>query len=116
MWAPLQHRGHVAFYERMEIGDWQAMIQLVRDLQSLAVASRLSAFTSLAHFQIATAPSYQECDGHEFISLTWDWPSRLVRVSRGSCDRGWADDLPFETYAPAAAVAAIEPLLHDLLA
>ena len=89
MWAPLQHPGHVEFYEEFHRGrhdsgeDWQPMIRAVQYLQSQPYAPRLFAFTSLAHFHVTTAPSYQEFPGHRTVGITWSFRDRSFHLSFG---------------------------------
>lgn len=70
MWADLRDPGFVEFYR--DLGeDWEPMVHAVQYIQAQPWAESLFAVTSLAHFQITTAPSYAEQDGHRFLILTW---------------------------------------------
>lgn len=115
MWAPLQHPRHVEFYEeyhrdRYHPGeDWQPMIRAVRYLQSQSYAPSLFAFTSLAHFQVTTAPNYAERDGHHWVSVTWNFSRRQFGL-------GYSTDPPniFLSCEETAFPAAVDSLIQRL--
>ena len=93
MWAALQHSCHVEFYEEFHRNrhypdeDWQPMVHAVHYLQSQDYAPSLFAFTSLAHFQVTTSPTYAECDHHHFVCITWSFPERKFRLAYST--GGW---------------------------
>jgi hypothetical protein len=59
------------------------MIRAVRHLQGQQYADRLFAFTSLDHFQVTTAPSYEQLSGHRTVCITWSFRDRTFRLSLG---------------------------------
>ncbi len=68
------------------------MVRAVRYLQSRPYAPALFAFTSLAHFQITTAPSYAECKRHHYVSIIWAFPERQFHLRY--LTRGWTSEQP----------------------
>lgn len=120
MWGPLKSPVYPEFYEDMQRNrrtnseDWTPMIQAVRDLQALPVADSLYAFTSLAHFQITTAPTYEESASHSFIGLVWDCYAHRFRVSYGRCKDGWLD-LPFKDHCSSDLMPSLRPLIERLI-
>lgn len=122
MWGALQNPKHVEFYEKRHAGrqhdeDWMPMVRAVHFLQSLPVAPRLHAFTSLYRFHLTTAPSYQECDRHCSVTIIWRWPDRRFHIAFGRLADGWLEDRPSEQICDEAAFpAAVEPFIQRLLA
>ena len=123
MWGALQHPRHVEFYEdfhacRQDDGeDWMPMARAVQHLQSLAVAPRLYAFTSLWRFHLTTAPTYHERDGHCSVTVIWRWTDRRFLLALGRLAAGWVDDRPPEQICEESGFAAvIEPFIQRLLA
>jgi hypothetical protein len=120
MWGPSKSPAYPEFYEDMQRNrhtsseDWAPMIQAVRDLQTLPVADRLYAFTSLAHFQITTAPTYEESQSHSFIRFIWDCYAHRFRISYGRCKDGWLD-LPFTEHVRSDLMLALHPLIDRLI-
>ena len=120
MWAALQHPRHVEFYEEFHRGrsqpgeDWQPMVQAVRFLQSLPDAPALFAFTSLVHFQVTTAPSYAECDGHHFVSVTWAFAERLFRLAYHRQSWIVEGSVPERVCTEAEFSTVVQPLLQRL--
>ena len=116
MWALLEHPRHVEFYEEYHRGryhsgeDWQPMVRAVRYLQSHSYATSLFAFTSLAHFQVTTAPSHAEREGHHCVGITWHFPRRQFGL-------GYSTDpaTVFQTCEETAFPAAIDALIQRLL-
>ena len=96
MWTPLQDPCQVAFYEEMNREssapgeDWQPMVRAVQYLQSRDYAPLLFAFTSLAHFQVTTAPSYAECERHHYVGITWAYAERLFYLRYFT--KGWTSE------------------------
>ena len=123
MWAPLQHPSHVECYEEYQQHrkspdqDWMPMVRAVQHLQSLPVASRLYAFTSLWRFHITTSPTYRECDKHASVEIVWHWPERRFHIAFGRLAEGWLDDRPAEQMCEEPGfAAAVEPFIQRLLA
>ena len=123
MWGALQHPRHVEFYEEFHAGrqkhdeDWMPMVRTVQHLQSLAVAPRLYAFTSLWRFHLTTAPTYQECDRHCSVTVIWRWTDRRFHIAFGRLADGWVDDRPPERICEESDFAVvIEPFIRRLLA
>jgi hypothetical protein len=122
MWGALQHPRHVEFYEEFHADrendeqDWMPMVRAVQHLQSLPVAPRLYAFTSLWRFHLTTAPSYQECDAHCSVTVVWRWTERRYHIAFGRLADGWADDRsPEKICEEAEFPGAIEPFIQRLL-
>lgn len=123
MWGALQHPRHAEFYESFHAKrqthdeNWLPMARAVRHLQSLAVASRLYAFTSLWRFHLTTAPTYQECDRHCSVTVIWRWPDRVFHIAFGRLADGWVDDRPPEQICDESSFATVvEPFVERLLA
>lgn len=120
MWGPLKLPAYPEFYEDMQRNrhnnseDWAPMIQAVRDIQALPVADKLYAFTSLAHFQITTAPTYQESQSHSFIRFIWDYHALRFRISYGRCKDGWLG-LPFTEHVSSDLMPSLLPLIDRLM-
>ena len=97
MWTELKHPRQVEFYlEFHEQGlhrgeDWMPMVRAVEYLQSQPYADEFFAFTSLIHFQVTTAPSYHEQDGHSCVGVTWDCMGHRFGLSFWSFDRTVGD-------------------------
>jgi len=113
----------VSFYEGFHADrqsyeeDWMPMGRAVQHLQSLPVAPSLYAFTSLWRFHITTAPTYQECDRHCSVSISWRPPERKFYIAFGRLADGWVDDRPPEKICDEPAFpAAVEPFIQRLLA
>jgi hypothetical protein len=122
MWAPLQNPSHVRFYEELQAErhrpdeDWQPMIQAVRYLQSLPVASSLFAFTSLTRLHVTTSPSYGESRSHSSVCVIWSFQDRHFRLSFDTLAKGWAfDRQPEHICYESSFTSSIEPFIHRLL-
>lgn len=104
MWTNLDSRKHVEFYESFgaESQDLFArpMRMAVEYLQSLPTAKDLYAFTSHAHFQVTTAPSMSEDEGHSFVGLIYDAERSEYRIYIKPLSEGWASDPDNPTYFP----------------
>ena len=93
MWAELTHPRHVEFYRefhedrRERDEDWMPMVRAVEYLRSQDYAAELFAFTSHAHFQVTTAPSYSEQQGHACVGITWHFGNRLFGMGFWEHDR-----------------------------
>ena len=92
------------------------MVRAVQHLQSLAVAPRLYAFTSLWRFHLTTAPTYQERDSHCSVTIIWRFPKRRFHIAFGRLADGWLEDrLPEQICEESAFASAIEPYIQRLL-
>jgi hypothetical protein len=93
MWAELTHPRHVEFYREFHEGrlardeDWMPMVRAVEYLRSQDYAAELFAFTSHAHFQVTTAPSYSEHQAHSCVGISWHFRNRLFGMSFRERDR-----------------------------
>src|SRR5512147_1609709 len=100
MWGPLQHPGHVEFFRELHAlrqgyhEDWMPMVKAIQHPQSLPVAPRLYAFTSLWRFHVTTSPAYQDCERHCSVTILWRWPDRQFHLAFGRLADGWVDDRP----------------------
>jgi hypothetical protein len=121
MWGPLQNPKHVEFYEQLHADrlsydeDWMPMAQAVQQLQSLAVAPRLYAFTSLWRFHVTTAPTFQEHERHCSISISWRWPEKRFHIAFGCLADGWVDDRPPEQICDEATFPMVIELFIERL-
>lgn len=93
------------------------MVKAIQHLQSLPVAPRLYAFTSLWRFHVTTAPAYQDCERHCSVTILWMLAERQFHLAFGRLADGWVDDRPPETVCDESSFAAgIEPFIQRLLA
>ena len=123
MWGALQNPRHIEFYEEFHAArqkpdeDWMPMVRAIQHLQSLAIAPRLYAFTSLWRFHLTTAPSYQECERHCSVTIIWRLSDRRFHLAFGRLANGWVDDRRPEQICEESAFAiVIEPFIQRLLA
>jgi hypothetical protein len=121
MWGPLQHAGHVEFYEKLHRNrrlpdeDWIPMVRAVQHFQSLASAPHLYAFTSLWRFYLTTAPTFQECGRHSAVNINWHWQERQFRLALDALAKGWVDDWqPEESCDETSFPSTVEPFIRLL--
>lgn len=71
MWALLSNPGHADSFDKH--GEAYAPLRrLVEQLARREYAGRVYAVKSLASFNLTTAPTYQQTDGHDVISIEYD--------------------------------------------
>ena len=121
MWGPLENPKHVEFYEQFQTArqshdeDWMPMVRAVQHLQSLAVAPRLYAVTSLRRFHLTTAPTFQEHEKHSSISIIWQAPQKRFHLAFGDLADGWLDDRPPEQICDEATFLIVIELFVERL-
>jgi hypothetical protein len=93
------------------------MVRAVQHLQSLALAPRLYAFTSLARFHLTTAPTYEECHRHCSVTILWRGRDRRFHLAFGRLADGWVEDRrPEQICDESAFPAVVAPFIQRLLA
>ena len=93
MWTELTDPRQIEFYREFHEGrreqdeDWMPMVRAIEYLQSQHYAKDLYAFTSLVHFQVTTARTYQEQAGHSCVGITWNYRRRSFGLTFWAFDR-----------------------------
>lgn len=120
MWAALQDPGFLVFYQDFHDGryvrdeDWEPMLRAVRYLQSQPYSPELFAFTSLAHFHVTTAPTFEACAGHHSVGITWAFAERRFHLRYHT--ESWIADRPPEIICNETTLgAAVDAFVQRLL-
>lgn len=105
MWTKLKSPEYVSFYEDFlknreidskSLTGMRLMLEAVKYLQSKSYAEQLFGFTSMATFQVTSAPKFGE-EGHLFVhvSIDVDRPT-MYKLYVREIEKGWLDVAPVE--------------------
>lgn len=104
MWGLLSDPRHAASFD-VHGDNFAPLRRLVEQLATREYAGRIYAFMSLATFNLTTAPTYQESDGHDVLGIVYDPLSDLFRVDY--CERAFQKHNPAYRCCDAAAVGEV---------
>lgn len=121
-WSRLHDRKSSEFYTALNAqgepsgGDWQPMVEVIRDIKSMNGAVRLFAFISQQHLYLTTASRYVDSSGHYAISIAWEPRQQSFRIGYSSLDHDLGAQPEEQARAsPESVREVLAPLLARLL-